>query len=846
MKRLLGLLLVLVLSMAMASCASAEGEPARAEMTVMLYFCGADLESRSGWASQDIGEAMQAQYDPARMNVCLAVGGALQWEADFPNDRVTEMCLNPQTGEKLVYGEMPGASMGDASTLSKFINDSVERYPADRYALVFWDHGGGPVQAMCLDETQGDDGLLMSELRAGLEASPFGPDNQLEWIIMDECLMGSVEVASVCAPYAKYMIASEEISMSPSFDYATLLTTLPDDLDGAATGRRVTDSYMEEVPKYLEEHCKYMVMSCNLTMSVIDLSKIGAVEDAVDALFTDVEQPVDADSFVRVAKGRTQSVEFGKASGVSLDIVDLRSMAEHYLDIAPAEAQALLDAIDNAVVYNRTTMEGASGLSMYYPHYTPEIYLLPIYDDTITGLMQFRDLGFAPNYADYLDKYVMMLAGAMVTDWTSAHTGLEAHMENGHIIITLPLTDGQQRYMDSAQLQVMRGTWDTLNEGYFVYDFVDDLPIVDGALTLDYTQAARRLAPMDETGRTLQTVIYGRDGEYIYIPAVLANYHDDILNDDYTGPAVNVPEDQRRQESVWIVARETDDHAGLDLVNVISRGEREVRPARDRIGETNSGLNLDENIWPVVRLMNLSSFPEKDQDGNLMPADSWSTYTWYGDVYGWAMFDVDNTLVWTLAFVEDEDTVFGKYAQVVITDIQGNRIATELVKLPNPLMADTEELGTALYESGIIRVGVEEIGAYVDGDDKGILIRTTWENNDAVNRLTLNYTVRFNGEYAVIDDTYTDEAGVVHEDSYNAGRYDTIEPSNASSDLLMIPYDALPEGARSHIDSIAFELKGEVTNSQTGETMQQIGGEAGEGGPTAIEIPVDMDLTALN
>ena len=43
-----------------------------------------------------------------------------------------------------------------------------------------------------------------------------------EWIGFDACLMSSVETAFMCAPYAEYMIASQEVEPGSGWNYAFL------------------------------------------------------------------------------------------------------------------------------------------------------------------------------------------------------------------------------------------------------------------------------------------------------------------------------------------------------------------------------------------------------------------------------------------------------------------------------------------------------------------------------------------------------------------------------------------------------------------------------------------------
>ena len=103
----------------------------------------------------------------------------------------------------------PAENMGDPLTLSSFLNYGFDFFPADSYSLILWDHGGGPVLGYGVDENFRDL-LTLDELSEALEDSVGAHMTKLEWIGFDACLMSSLEVASVLAPYANYMIASQE------------------------------------------------------------------------------------------------------------------------------------------------------------------------------------------------------------------------------------------------------------------------------------------------------------------------------------------------------------------------------------------------------------------------------------------------------------------------------------------------------------------------------------------------------------------------------------------------------------------------------------------------------------
>ena len=53
----------------------------KAEWTIMIYMCGADLESVNGLASSDIDEILKVSGQPDDVNIIIETGGASSWQS---------------------------------------------------------------------------------------------------------------------------------------------------------------------------------------------------------------------------------------------------------------------------------------------------------------------------------------------------------------------------------------------------------------------------------------------------------------------------------------------------------------------------------------------------------------------------------------------------------------------------------------------------------------------------------------------------------------------------------------------------------------------------------------------
>ena len=75
---------------------------------------------------------------------------------------------------------------------------AVDVAPADHYAIILWDHGS--MTGIGADESHSDV-LEGWEIAVGLETGLASTGITLDFIGFDACLMASLEVASVVAPY---------------------------------------------------------------------------------------------------------------------------------------------------------------------------------------------------------------------------------------------------------------------------------------------------------------------------------------------------------------------------------------------------------------------------------------------------------------------------------------------------------------------------------------------------------------------------------------------------------------------------------------------------------------------
>ena len=332
--------------------------------TVMLYLCGTDLESDGKTASNDLCDIVNAHRSD-NVNVVLQTGGTKKWFCEDYAEYANMPTIDPNSlgfyhieddGFKLDKTE-PLASMGEESTLRNFVSWSASSYPADRYMLILWDHGGGPTAGVCFDELFEGDSLSISEISQAL----YDANVWLDVIGFDACLMASLETADAIMDYAHYMVASEEVSFGYAYwDFMDYLEDHPGD-DGLGVSKKIVDSYMKK--------CSDNDM---VTMSVVDLTKIEPLSEAYRNYSGELlllTQDTESFRVVSQEAGRAENYGGNTESEGYTDMVDLGSLIRNTGDELGTNTDAILSTLDEAVVYEKhgSKRSSSEGLSVFYP-----------------------------------------------------------------------------------------------------------------------------------------------------------------------------------------------------------------------------------------------------------------------------------------------------------------------------------------------------------------------------------------------------------------------------------------------------------------------------------------------
>jgi hypothetical protein len=189
-------------------------------------------------------------------------------QSDGGNGRINSMILS----------EHPSSDAGKWETLQEFVQWGTQTYPAEKYALVVWNHGAGwrkvplsKTRGVSYDDTT-DSHIDTIDIPKAID---MGSGRKWDVLLWDSSLMQMAEVAYEVRDKTQIITGSEESPPGEGYPYQLFLRDLANNptMDGRTFGISVMNRTIES----------YGVDS-NITQSVLDASKVGAIPEAINAL----------------------------------------------------------------------------------------------------------------------------------------------------------------------------------------------------------------------------------------------------------------------------------------------------------------------------------------------------------------------------------------------------------------------------------------------------------------------------------------------------------------------------------------------------------------------------------
>ena len=236
------------------TCSINVAEVAKDAWTILIYMCGADLESESGLATGDIKEILSVSNQPDDVNIVIETGGAKSWSlsSSYINGATKIDSSKLQRwhieNKKLTFNESLSSytSMGSSSTLQSFVEYGIKEYPAEKTGVIFWNHGGA-MYGCCYDEKKNDDSLTNSEMKSAFsKALSNTGSSKLEFVGYDTCLTQVQDIAEFNSNYFNYMVASEEAEAGEGWDYDTWVDDLYAKKDTGTILTAIVDGFIKD------------------------------------------------------------------------------------------------------------------------------------------------------------------------------------------------------------------------------------------------------------------------------------------------------------------------------------------------------------------------------------------------------------------------------------------------------------------------------------------------------------------------------------------------------------------------------------------------------------------------
>lgn len=311
---------------------------------------------------------------------------------------------------------------GDPKTLISFCEYAITNFPAEKYAIFFWDHGTGiadpergrildpstlfilnketqkleldrsvgylealekayhDTRGVCWDDSTGNY-LTNQKLIVALNdiCQRVLKGNKFNIIGFDACLMSMLEVANIMKAYAHIMVASQEVELGTGWNYTDFLIPL--------TKTDVTEQEFAQaiVTAY---NTAYKPVTEDYTLSALDLQHITSIESSINNVATLLKKCISQQinnsviNSIKASRNKLLCTHFDEPSYIDLHHFcnNLLNNVQHFsLQQRPENINLLIDlkqalmstktCIDQTVLSHctGTKLNKARGVSIYFP-----------------------------------------------------------------------------------------------------------------------------------------------------------------------------------------------------------------------------------------------------------------------------------------------------------------------------------------------------------------------------------------------------------------------------------------------------------------------------------------------
>jgi len=358
---------LIILSITLAGCFIFPPRDNTAEWTVMVY-----LDSDNNLESAGINDIneMEMVGSTTEVNIVVQADRIPGYDISNSNWTTTRRYYITQDNDPYIinseFNDLGELNMGDPDTLVDFASWAVTEYPAKKYLLVIWNHGGGfrssgLAKDIAWDDTNGGDKITMPELEYALSAINTQMGKNIDIVGMDACYMAMIEVAYQIKDYADILVTSEESEPNDGWPYDTTLGELAGNplISSEQFAADIVDKYIYSYP--FEE----------VTQSAIDLSYMDDLAGQLSSMADSIRSDTLTSKNVYI-NAAYYSQYYGDPDFI--DLYDFCNQLLAYSNSLEVKNIALniQQALNYAVIksgYSGGSVSGSKGLSIYFPWY---------------------------------------------------------------------------------------------------------------------------------------------------------------------------------------------------------------------------------------------------------------------------------------------------------------------------------------------------------------------------------------------------------------------------------------------------------------------------------------------
>ena len=363
-----------------------------AEWTVLVYMAADNnLEE---YAIMDVNE-MESIGSDSKVKIAIELDRTPGYDTGNGDWTTTRRYLITKDTDVYVINSQLIQDLGELDmaapqTLADFLAWGMQRYPANHYMLVLWDHGRGwrsrtlnatvprEVKAINIDDTSHTE-MSLGDLRLALEMNT-GSDPDI--ICFDACLMQMLEVAYSVRQHADFMLASEENMPVIGHPYGRLLSRITSDpqITPYSLSETIADEYLDYYGTGY---------AGTFTYSAINLTGLEQLVTASDGLAQAILANLPAaQAGVRSAQAQAQRYDFDAGQYPNYkDLYDFARLVRDQVPVAQVQssAESVMSAVESVVIHERNSggeVLNSHGISIYLP-------------DPGTSLSAYRTLDFS-------------------------------------------------------------------------------------------------------------------------------------------------------------------------------------------------------------------------------------------------------------------------------------------------------------------------------------------------------------------------------------------------------------------------------------------------------------------